>query len=253
LIAGRSHKEKITVGSSNQTVEIIMKKTILAAAVLAVSGSAFANGMTDKLYGVVGFQNSEADVDGLQEARDAGLSIDDNDSGFNLAIGFEVNESFAVEVGYMDMGKVLDASTPTLSVTAAGSGTLGGTPISWTNNLAGSLGANAEIDGWTLAGVFTLPINEKFDAYGKVGLYSWDATANVYGTITAGTLTVGSTNYGSGTHSIASASDDGTDPFYGVGLKYNISDKFAVRADYSRYEVYDEDIDVMGAALVVKF
>jgi len=229
-----------------------MKKMMLAAAVLAVSGSAFAEGMTDKLYGVVGFQNSELDAD-TSALTEIGISVSDDDNGFNLGVGYQVNDFFAVELGYMDMGKVLSASTGTLSVSGAGSTNLGGNSISWTSNLAGSADASADADGWTLAGVFTMPISDKFDAYGKVGLYNWDASARLTGTISAGTLTVNGTAYTSATYEIASVSDDGTDPFYGIGLKYNINDKFAVRADYTQYEVWDEDIDVMGAALLVKF
>jgi hypothetical protein len=245
----------MSAGSFNQTVEMTMKKMMLAAAVLAASGSAFANGMTDKLYGVVGFQNSELDVDtsGLDSL---GFSTDNDDNSFNLGLGFKVNDNFAVELGYMDMGQVLKSSASFSATTGVITGNIGNDTYTYSAGAAGSAEVKADADGWTLGAVFSLPVSEKVDVLAKAGIFKWDAKASFNASLNANeTLTVNGVAYTSSAAFTVSGdlSEDGTDPYYGVGLSYDINDKFTVRADYTKYEVWDEDIDVMGAALLVKF
>src|SRR3546814_12766986 len=38
--------------------------------------------------------------------------------------------------------------------------------------------------------------------------------------------------------------DSGTDPTYGLGLQYRFTDAFALRGEYSRFEIEDVDVDL---------
>lgn len=91
--------------------------------------------------------------------------------------------------------------------------------------------ASAEADTVSLVAVGTLPFTSNFSGYAKAGFHSWDADANVTG--------------------LGSASDDGTDPTYGLGLQYRFTDRVALRGEYSRFEMDDIDVDL--AQLQVRF
>jgi len=73
--------------------------------------------------------------------------------------------------------------------------------------------------------VGTLPFTEKFSGYAKAGFQRWDLDTAIPGLVGTG-------------------DDSGTDPTYGVGLQYSFTDAFALRAEYSRFEVDDADLDL---------
>jgi len=50
-----------------------------------------------------------------------------------------------------------------------------------------------------------------------------------------------------------SLSDDGTDPFYGLGLTYQITKEFGARVEFERYEFDEEDVDYTSAGLTFSF
>ncbi len=231
------------------------KLALLASAAIFSSSAAMANSHMDKLYGVIGYQQTEID-ENTSVLSNVGISVDDNDSGFNFGIGYEVNEFFSIEAGYVDLGSLLTASGSASAGGTAGSGTLGGYNYTYTSNLAATATATVDVDGWTLGGVFKYPATEKLDIFAKAGLFNWDGTGSASATITAGTLTVDGSNYSAGTYSTG-GEIDGTDAFYGIGIAYDVNDSIAVRADYTRYkfEAYNTtvDADAFGAALVAKF
>lgn len=109
-----------------------------------------------------------------------------------------------------------------------------GLEAAWTDfgdvRLTGGVG-RLEADTLSLAAVGTLPFTENFSAYAKAGLHSWDADVSAA--------------------EIGRASDDGTDPTYGLGLQYRFSDAFALRGEYSRFEMDDVDVDL--AQVQVRF
>lgn len=86
-------------------------------------------------------------------------------------------------------------------------------------------GTSLEASSVYLTAVGTLPFTEKFSGYAKAGFQRWDLDTAIPGL--AGT-----------------GDDSGTDPTYGVGLQYSFTDAFALRAEYSRFEVEDADLDL---------
>lgn len=89
-----------------------------------------------------------------------------------------------------------------------------------------------DADGWTAGGVFELPMTQNFSVYGKGGALFWDAE---------------------GRFANVSADDDGTDPFYGVGARFALSQHLALRLEYERFELNDTDIDMASANLLFHF
>ena len=97
-------------------------------------------------------------------------------------------------------------------------------------DLVGNVG-KLEADTVSLVAVGTLPFTANVSGYAKAGFHSWDADVRAPG--------------------IGRASDDGTDPTYGLGLQYRFSDAFALRGEYSRFEMDDVDVDL--AQVQVRF
>lgn len=77
-----------------------------------------------------------------------GTGIDDSDAGFKVFGGYNFNENFAVEVGYVDFGEA--------------SGNFDGDSI------------DIGISGLTASAVGRLPVSDMFSLYGKLGLASYD-------------------------------------------------------------------------------
>ncbi len=69
--------------------------------------------------------------------------------------------------------------------------------------------------------------------YGKYGMVSWDASTLIDG--------------------IDAGSDDGTDPAYGVGLKFGVG-ALEVRGEYEIFDIEDsEDVTMLSVGLVWRF
>lgn len=97
--------------------------------------------------------------------------------------------------------------------------------------------ATGSADGFYFGPRLTLEITPQFDAYGRVGVLAWDAEVK------------DSNGF--------SASDDGTDVYFGIGAAYKISDQVSLGADWTRYtfksDGEDLDVDTFGAKLKFYF
>jgi outer membrane protein W len=224
----------MSAGSFNQTVEMTMKKMMLAAAVLAASGSAFAEGMADKLYVEAGWAWLEIDT-GITSS--SWLSVDEKDDAPTLLLGYKVNDNFSVEAGVI-------GSTEASATFAAGAYTLVATGEALTLHTDAKLAAEAN-EMYTLGGKFSLPVGSDFSAYAKAGLLWWDVDGTVSGDATfRGVRASGK---------VTLYNSDGSDPYYGVGLNYDINQQVNLRADWLKTEVDDEDLDMYTVAVGYKF
>lgn len=147
---------------------------------------------------------------------DATSDLDDSDTGFGLAGGYQVNPYFAAELAYVDLGDI--------SYQANGTVTDG----------IDTLDAGVGIDQSTAGPVFSLlgiwPIGERFSVFGRVGfaLMSVDADATV--SIDGETAS-------------DSAGTDRSNMMYGVGAEFSLNRKFGLRLGWDRYaEVGSEDL-----------
>lgn len=76
--------------------------------------------------------------------------------------------------------------------------------------------ASTEIDGYGIAAIGRLPITDSLAVYIKGGYFMWDADVEVAG--------------------FDGGDVDGEEPFYGVGLDFQVSDHLNLALEYSRYE-----------------
>jgi OmpA-OmpF porin, OOP family len=178
-----------------------LKRVVFASVAImlfAVAGTAAAQGYIGAGAGIT---KAESDVC-------AGLSnCDDEDTGMKIFGGFKFNPNVGLEASWVDLGEV-SASVP------------GGT-------------ATGEVDGFGLAVVGMIPLNEKFGLFGKVGAYMWDSTVSAPG--------------------FGSVSDDGTDIMFGGGVNWNLTTRFGLRAEWERFDIDGDNIDFISIGAQFNF
>lgn len=190
-----------------------------AAALIATTATAQSHmgSASEGPYLGAGVGHAEIDNDTLNDLDRWGYSTDDSDTAYKLFAGYQFNPHFAVEAGYVDFGEFTASS----------------------RYESGAL----EVDGFTAALVGKLPIQSGFGVYAKLGMIAWDSDINVQSNLSGSAVNI-------------SGSEDGTDPFYGVGLEYVI-DHIIMRAELERYDISDSgedfETDMMSASLGYRF
>jgi hypothetical protein len=155
-------------------------------------------------------------------------SSDTKDSGYSALLGYEFEFSdfgLGIEAALVDLGEI-QAQAEGQDASVAGGGRR-------------TAKAQASADGFTLSALLLKPISDDFKFYGKLGVMSWDISAELVGDIFD--------SMGNKSGSIVqSASDSGTDALVGFGVEY----KF-IRAGIDRYKIDSSDTDYIY--LGVKF
>ncbi len=184
----------------------------------------------------IGFSliNDEA-LDGL---AGSGVSIDDNDTAAYLTVDYHISPSLSFEGGVIT-GHEVSASLPNNA-----SGTWHGTK---SYSTSGALTITTKTDNSYLFGVKYEPSTTgTLGVYGKAGLLFWDMDFIASG---SGTLTYNGKTYNSKTF----LQVDGSDPYIGIGMSYEISNNASLAFDYlstsSTNQIEGVGIDLNGYSL----
>lgn len=156
-------------------------------------------------------------------------SVDDKDTGWKLFAGYQFNPNFAVEGGYVDLGKFSFNTT----VTAA--------PAGYTT---GSLSGNVKTkNGFLVDAVGIWPATDKFSVFGKLGAYSIKTELSASGP--SGSVNQSSTD--SNFH-------------WGVGAGYDFDKNIGARLEWERFnsvgnkdKTGEADVDLLSVGVVYKF
>jgi OOP family OmpA-OmpF porin len=97
-------------------------------------------------------------------------------------------------------------------------------------------GGKVELSAFTLSVLGVLPISEQFSVFGKVGLFKWEAEFSD---------TTGGVPF--------SGDDDGSDVSFGLGVAYNFTRNFGLRAEYELFKTEDADVNLLSVGVVWKF
>jgi OOP family OmpA-OmpF porin len=215
-------------------------KLILAAALFGatVSVASAAPAGFNPWYVGVDVGQSRIDLSSSQvdsDAARAGITtrnttVDNTDTGWKLSAGYQFNPNFALEGGYVDLGKVGFSTT----VTAVNGSAVTPTKLNGDWKIS---------QGFYLDAVGSVPVSDRFVLFGKLGAYNLktEFTASANG---------------------ASASDStrNTNLTYGLGVGYSLNDKTLLRASWERFsKVGDEnktgqgDVDLLSLGVAVKF
>lgn len=135
-------------------------------------------------------------------------TLDDADTGFGIGGGYQLNDHFAVEFGYVDLG----------SLSYRGTGTV--TDGVEQAPIEANLGSSA--DGPVVSVLGILPIGESFSVYGRAGLSFMNAKGTARITV-------------DGVSDSASQSSQKSDLMFGAGAEYDLTRHFAIRLGWDRY------------------
>lgn len=172
--------------------------TLLSLALLATSGAAVADdaGSSWYLLGEVSHSKTKLDTATSDAALGGATSTITKDNGtqWRLQLGYKFNPNFAIEGGYIDLGKAQFRST-------------GGT-------LTGTADGTVKAGGVDLAAVGILPLNDRFSLFGKAGLVA----ARVKSSLDVAPPGDTKSNVVS--------------PLLGLGVSYKLNDNVDLRAEY---------------------
>lgn len=154
-------------------------------------------------------------------------SLDEDDTTAKIFAGVSVSPNLGIELQYSDLGEA------TLSGNTGDQFRLNGTTFQFTSDNA-RISGDAESIGASVLGV--LPVNDRFQAFGRLGLHSWDVSA---------TATSPSQR--------TEIEDDGTDLFFGLGADIRLINQVALRIEAERYELDDDEVTSVGGSLLYQF
>jgi OmpA-OmpF porin, OOP family len=142
------------------------------------------------------------------DVLDVTSTIDDSDTGFSLAGGYQLNDHFAMEFAYVDLGSLDYRASATVT--------------DGVDQADADVALESTADGAVVSALGILPIGERFSLFGRVGLsfLSADGIARI---------TLG------GVSDRASQSSQKIDPVYGVGAEMSLGRYFAIRLAWDRY------------------
>jgi OOP family OmpA-OmpF porin len=207
---------------------------MLGVAVLAAVAAPAAMGQGTGWYGGANVGRTGVTIDddrisgGLRAQGLGTTSIDDHDQdrGYKIFGGYQLNRNFAVEAGFFDLGN--------FGYTAR-------------TAPAGSLTGDIRIRGLNLDLVGILPLTDRFSAFGRVGVTS----ARTEGQFSAtGAARVPYAN--------ANPSQRATNAKFGAGLMYDFTESLGMRVEAERYRISDAvgnrgHADMVSVGLVYRF
>ncbi|MCG8436442.1 MAG: porin family protein [Gammaproteobacteria bacterium] len=230
-----------------------MKKHLMMGALLAYLTSTSLLGADEfkgHWYLEPGLGGSDFDGDVRSFETTTGIqasNFDTTDDGgiFRLTGGYRFNRNFALEGGITSFDseferRVLLTGPPTSPgvVTIRGLEARVDIPTAILASPIDSAELTTSLVGFTLAAVGIIPLGERFAIFGRAGLLNWYEDVEV----TTGALG-------------AELDDDesATDPFFGVGFRYQINPMIGVGLDVEHYDLGGTDVDVANVMVRINF
>ncbi len=205
-----------------------MVVTLVAASLSMLASTAFAQN-SEKCgcwYAGAGVGQSRLDSDTINFPGST-QSHDDRDTGWKVFAGYQWNPNFAIEGGWVDLGKFNTA------VSRAG----------------GTASVDYKLQGFFLDAVGVIPVSEQFSLFGKVGTIYSDASTDVAGTLAPALSAAG----------FRSDSKNDFNLTAGLGAQYDFTRTFGLRAEWERYFNVDfgnnssKDADLLSVSAVFSF
>lgn len=200
------------------------KQVIILACVLICLIAQTAVAVENPWY--LGIGAGQASLDTGVSGLTGSASLDDKDTAFKGIAGYQFNKYIAVEANYTDLGET------TLK------GNTGDTFNSGNNTYvftADNVNISTDSKSYGLSAILGYPLHQYFTPFVKLGGQFWDTDATV------------SSDAGN-----ADGNDDGTSFLLGAGIRADIHERVAIRAEYERYDI-DDDVDLLSAAILFKF
>lgn len=180
---------------------------------------------------------SDFAVDGFESRS---TKLDDTDTGYKIQAGYKFNDNFAVEGGYIDLGRLsynasIDNGNPRLQ-------------------LYGPVSAELQAYGFNVEAVGILPVGAGFSLFAKAGAIIAHTETDTEVRLTAASLgVVGATETADGHKTETSLK-----PAAGLGLSFDLNETLSARIEYERFfglktDADDVDVDLASIGLVARF
>lgn len=244
-----------------------MKRTVASLAIFLATSSAYALEMDGEMYlvGTVGksimihspmqIDNNNIVSGSVNNLAALNSTQESDKHGFKLQLGYQLTPNFAIEGGYVNLGKTRYSANYTSQASITLPAWLFPTwlPAQIKNQIqqqlrgpasTGSASREAEISGWNLSGLGLYPINDKLSVFAKLG-----AIRSQIKTSDSGTA------FGEG--SVTEASWKG---ILGVGANYAIDENLGIRAEFERFNKLGDkettgtmDVNLLSVGVTGKF
>jgi hypothetical protein len=194
-----------------------------------IGNSRFSGDQSENEQGLVDTLNGQgAPIQNLSS------STEDSDIGYQATFGYRFNRYFAAELGLAQFGS--------LTSTARADMDFGGGFVPASISLKFSAG------GPIISAVGILPINEKFEVYGRLGYLFASSERSL------------SSSVDGNSGSFGSAKGDSQNPVYGVGFAWHFNQVYSIRGEFQKLDQIGqenrtgaEDLTVIGVGLTVRF
>jgi len=209
--------------------QVMKLKSLLFCSMVAATGATHAEGFY--VVGAIGQSRVHDDISRSDFPGADSFSHDTQDTAYKFQVGYQLSENFALEGGYVDLGKSsVKASTylPDPRVT---------------NELTG----NWQASGLTFAGVLTLPINEGLSIFGKLGVINAKVESKISVATYGGIFPLVMPNPPNPRVQTISESSTNIKPSFGIGARYDFGNGVGIRGEIERFNNLGDD-DKTGEA-----
>lgn len=197
------------------------KFSMLAVTILTVTTLAMSNAQAEWYIGADTIQDQAIPYPDSLSFNDINNYRDENEQdSLSLFGGFRAKENFSLQLEYQD--------NLSFGIDDMFAGSSLWFPEAGANDF--------ESSGLFLSGISSYPINENGVLYLKGGLFNWEVDSNYYET---NPNFLGQTS--------------GTDLFFGLGANYDLNARFAISAEWERYQMEESDIDYLSTKFKLKF
>ena len=139
------------------------------------------------------------------------LDMSNRALGYQGFVGYRFNEYFALEGGYADFGKAAGTATGPY---------VPGFPFTPSNS--GTVHSEMKANGITFDAILGFPLTERFLVFGKIGAIAAHGTSSFV-------------NMGTISNSSGAASGNSTEPSYGFGVAYTLTNNWAIRGVWQQF------------------
>ena len=157
------------------------------------------------------------------------IRIDNETNGLRAGLGFGLSPELALEMGFVDLGKL------------TASGFSDGSQLISNGYSAGRVDMDADVDGIFLGVKVHTPAQEPIGLYARFGIYAWEFDGSLEDSSRRGKFSV-----------------EGTDPYIGVGLRFAVAHNADLQIGYDHYVLDDDEsvnmsANTLSADLVLRF
>ncbi len=157
------------------------------------------------------------------------VQVDNESYGLRAGVGFGFSPQLALELGFVDLGKITSTSVSD------------GSQIANNGFAAGRVDMDADVDGVFFGVKVHTPIEEPVGLYARFGVYSWEFSGTLEDNSRQGEFSV-----------------EGTDPYVGIGLRFAVAHNADLQIGYDHYVLDDDEsvnmsANTLSADLVFRF